>query len=349
MRAMTGLAALAAGLLTISSAQARELAQVTRIDANTVELTRDDSTPVAVWLSRDTVIDRGDRLANPQTSARKIRLAVPESTRTYVILLGDNGKSSVVAERSLPLEHASNFRDIGGYVTADGKTVRWGKAFRSAALPFLTDSDYALVAQLHIGTDVDLRSIDEREVDPDTIDDKTQALFVSNDYSMKKLFADMRKGMGENAYSGMEVLLAPQFRSLYRRIMADNGAVIYHCSAGQDRTGIATAMLYDVLGVDRETILKDYHLSTQLRRPQWEMPKLDPKEWPGNALVQFYASMPASQVNTAQPLYTPSGASHLAQFFAYLDKTYGGSEGYMKKVLGFTDADIARLKAVMLR
>ncbi|MEJ2457412.1 MAG: tyrosine-protein phosphatase, partial [Novosphingobium sp.] len=264
-------------------------------------------------------------------------------------LLGEDGHTTVVAERVLPLQQGSNFRDVGGYVTKDGKTVRWDKAFRSGAMPLLTDADYALIGQLHIDSVVDLRSIEEREGAPDLVDDRTGALFIANDYSLKPLMARFSKGNGENMYSGMEKMLAPQFRSLFRRLIADEGAVIYHCSAGQDRTGIATALLYDVLGVDRETILRDYHLSTELRRPQWEMPQVDPKDYPDNPIVQMYMAHGKDQPMKANPLYTPSGASYLAQFFTYLDRTYGGSEGYLKQALGMTDADIAKLRSVMLR
>ncbi|PEQ14014.1 protein tyrosine phosphatase [Novosphingobium sp. PC22D] len=342
------LVTLAVLLVTATSAQARELATVTRIDADTVELTREDTKPVAVWLSDDTVADDADTLVARDWTERSVQLDMPADRRGYVLLEADGGEPVVAAERSLPLAQASNFRDIGGYVTKDGRTVKWGRGFRSGAMPMLTEADYALIGQLGIDSVVDFRSLEEREVVPDRIDDKTGALFVSNDYSLKPLFARFGKGDGENTYAGMEKLLAPQYRSFFKRLIADEGAVLYHCSAGQDRTGIATAILYDVLGVDRETILKDYHLSTALRRPQWEMPKLDPEDYPDNPIVQYYFSLGENARKTAEPLYTPSGASHLAQFFAHIDKTYGGSEGYLKQGLGFTGADLARLREVML-
>jgi protein-tyrosine phosphatase len=97
---------------------------------------------------------------------------------------------------------------------------------------------------------------------------------------------------------------------------------------------MATAILYDTLGVDRETILKDYHLSTLLRRPDYEMPKIDPKDYPDNPIVQYYFKRASGERAKAEPLYTPTGVSHLAQFFTYLDRTYGGSEGYWKQGLG---------------
>ena len=355
MRTRTALSAvLALFVFTASSAEARELATVTRLDAGQVELDRGDDAPVSVWLSTDTNLDSSDNLVAKATKAEKLAVDLPEGKRAYLLLQGADGNVHVVAERVLPLQQGSNFRDIGGYVTKDGGVVRWGKVYRSGAQPLLTDADLALVDQLDIGTVVDLRSLEERQINPDTIDDREGALFVSNDYSMKALMGPMMARKGEHIYEGMEKLLAPQYRSLYRRIMAegdgdDEGAVLYHCSAGQDRTGVATALLYDMLGVDRETILADYHLSTDLRRPYWEMPRFDAADYPNNPIAQHYAKEYADKDTKAKPLYTPSGESHLAQFFTYLDATYGGSAGYMKQVLGFTDEDLAKLRSVMLQ
>jgi len=339
---------IAAALFSPVVVEARELAVLTRIDADTVELAREDASPVSIWLSEDGMIDQGDRMIEAQSKARKVKLPIPATKHLYAILLEDDGSSIVVAERRLPLEQGSNFRDIGGYVTKDGHTVRWGKAFRSGAMPLLTENDYTLIGQLDIGSVVDLRSLEERSITSDLVDDRTGALFLSNDYSMRTLFAGFQANKGENIYQGMEKLLVPQYRALYRRIMADEGAVLYHCSAGQDRTGIATALLYDMLGVDRETILKDYHLSTEWRKPQWEMPEIDPADYPGNLLVQYYASRSAEERKHPEPLYARSGASHLAQFFTYLDEHYGGSEGYMKTMLEFSDDDLESLRKAML-
>lgn len=90
-------------------------------------------------------------------------------------------------------------------------------------------------------------------------------------------------------------------------------------------------------------------MSTALRRPQWEMPKVDPADYPNNPILKYYFSKDETQRTIAEPLYTPSGASHLAQFFTYIDSQYGGSEGFMKKALLLTDADVGTLRATMLR
>lgn len=339
-------------LSAAASASARELATLTRIDAQSVALDPGDRAPAEIWISRDDKLGPDDRKIEAAVVAKrtngKIILAIPASERRYALLRDAKGTVVAVGERVLPIEQGSNFRDIGGYVTRDGRVVRWGKAFRSGAMPLFTEADYALVGQLGLGSVVDLRSLEEREVAPDLIDDRTGALFLSNDYSLQPLMANFGKGDGENAYRGMEKLLVPQLRALYRRIAADEGAVVYHCSAGQDRTGMATAMLYDMLGVDRETILKDYHLSTALRRPQYEMPKVDPADYPNNPILKYYFNRDEDKRAVAEPLFTPSGASHLAQFFTYIDGEYGGSEGFMRQALGLKDADIARLRTVML-
>lgn len=341
--------ALSLSLFAAVPAGAVETVRIERIDASSGALERDDTAPVSIWLSRDTTLDESDRLIVRDSDAKRVELPMAVTRRDYVIMVGQDGSQTVVGERVLPLEQGSNFRDIGGYTTKDGKTVRWGKAFRAGAMPSLTEPDYALLEQLDIDTVVDLRSLEERDVAADLLDDRTGALFVSNDYSIKPLFANWGQGDGENVYKGMEKLLKPQFRSMFKRLLADEGAVVYHCSAGQDRTGIATALIYDLLGVDRETILKDYHLSTELRRPQFELPPIDPKDYPDNPIVQYYAASKAKGDLKAEPLYTPTGQSHLAQFFTYLDKEYGGTEKYLVNELGMSEADIATLKASLLQ
>ena len=325
--------------------------EVSRIDAASVAITWSDADRVTVLAA-----SRADASpAEARVVASKLRggrhvVAAPADQRIYFLLRNEaDGTLARLAERELPLEQGSNFRDVGGYATADGKRVRWGKVFRSGAMPLLTEGDMGLLESLGIGTVVDLRSMDERQIAPGMLDDRTGALFVSNDYSLRTLMASMMAGDGENMYRGLPEALAPQYRAIFRRLLADDGAVVYHCSAGQDRTGVATALLLSTLGVPRETILTDYHLSTALRRPQFEMPPLDPADWPGNPIVPFYvAAQKAGSAARAEPLYTLSGQSHLVQFFAQIDAQYGSVDGYLKAVLGLKEEDLARLKALYL-
>jgi protein-tyrosine phosphatase len=340
------------GLIAAATpAHAIDNAVVTRIDTGHVAVEWKDADPVSVFVSPSPKADvkKAEVVAKADRSGRVV---VPYATtdRRYFILR-DHGDKSVlhVAERVLPLEQGSNFRDAGGYKGADGKHVAWGRIFRSGAMPLLTELDYTTLEKLKIMTIVDLRSTDERIIAPDMLDDRTGATFISNDYSLKGLMAGYGKGDGENAYRGMDRFLKPQLKQVFRAMLRDEGAVMYHCSAGQDRTGITTGLILSALGVDRATILKDYHMSTELRRPQFEMPPLDPADWPGNPIVPYYvASMKKPGGPKAEPLFTPKGNSHLAQFFEMVDKDYGSVDAYLDKELGVGPQQIAQLRALYL-
>lgn len=346
------IAAWAAGaVLAASPALAIDNAVVTRIDAGHVAVEWQDSDPVSVF-----VADAPD--ADPKKATlvakaeRSGRVVVPHATseRRYFILR-DHGDRSVlrVAERVLPLEQGSNFRDAGGYPAAGGKRVAWGRIFRSGAMPLLTELDYSALEKLKIATIVDLRSTDERMIAPDMLDDRTGATFISNDYSLKGLMAGYGKGDGEYAYRGMDTFLKPQLKAVFRTLLRGEGALMYHCSAGQDRTGITTALIYSALGVDRATIIRDYHLSTELRRPQFEMPPLDPADWPGNPIVPYYVAAAKKPGGPkAEPLFTPKGNSHLVQFFEIIEKDYGSVEAYLEKELGVGPKDVAKLRQMYL-
>lgn len=336
-------------LASTAPALAIETVTVDRIDADSVKVRWKDNDPVDIIIT-DTPVAAGAAVPVVKASRKgEAIVPLPAAKRQFIVLRdGGDGSLTLAAERELPLAKGSNFRDLGGYKGAGGKTVRWAKVFRSGALPLLTEQDYTLLGGLDIGTIVDLRSLEEREVAATQLDDRTGALFISNDYSLKPLMANMGSMKGEYVYTGMEKLLAPQYRSLFKRLLADDGAVMYHCSAGQDRTGIASALILSALGVDRETILADYHLSTKLRRPQNEMPPLDPTQYPANPIVQYYAAAAKKPGGVkAEPLYSASGKSHLAQFFEILDRDYGGVEGYLA-TLGITAVDIARLRSLYL-
>lgn len=321
---------------------------LTRLDEDTVELRRLEATRVDVWSSLDPVLDRADLRLQRGFTGRSLRVAMPAATRRYLLLAPRFGKPGVVAERTLPLQQGSNFRDFGGYLTRDGHVVRWGRLFRSAAMPLLTERDYQLLAGLHPDSILDLRALAERELMPDQLDDRSGALFLSNDYPLRELMAHMGPADGELIYKGLETLMVPQFRMLLARLLEDRGAVVVHDVWGQDRVGVIVALLYDVLGVDRATIHADFHLSEQVRRPQFEIPDLDPKDFPGNLIVGYYASKKVNGVHKPDHLYTPTGASHIDRFLEYIDRDYGGSEAYFRKLLGVSSSDLARLKAVLL-
>lgn len=258
-----------------------------------------------------------------------------------------------VAERLLPLERGSNFRDVGGYSAAGGKHVRWGKIYRSGAMPLLSDKDYAYLDALDIDTIVDLRSVEERQIAPTLLDDRTGARYVANDYSANAIFGRLAAtkpgaaptGVG-SMYREWLISLAPQYRAIFAGLLAKDGAVAYHCSAGQDRTGVGTALVLSALGVPRDVILADYHLSTPFRRTENEMPTIDAAQYPGNVVASFYAkTMATPEARKPRPLYDATGAAQLAATFDEIDRRWGSVDRYLDEVLGVDANELAALRA----
>jgi protein-tyrosine phosphatase len=347
---MRSIFAITIALLSSTALHAVDKADVTRVDDANVLIAWEDKDKLDIYLvdQPDAPLSKAALVASDSGNGA-VTIALPAAARKF-IRIKDHGDKSIVtvAERILPLEQGSNFRDLGGYKGARGKAVRWGKIYRSGAMPMLSERDYSLLGSLNIKSIIDLRSTDERQVAPTQLDDRTGAMFLSNDYSLAPMMRDYGKKQ-DNFYAGMEKTLKPQLRQIFGRLLAAEGSTVYNCSAGQDRTGMTSALILSVLGVDRETILTDYHLSTPSRRLQWEMPDVKPEDYPGNMIVQYYAASAKNpEGRKAEPLYTKAGRSHLVEFFEYLDKEYGGVEGYLAKELQVGPKEIARLREIYL-
>lgn len=269
---------------------------------------------------------------------------VPQAgpARRYILLRNAaTGEVTRVAERVLPLEAGSNFRDIGGYPAAGGKRVKWGVIFRSGGTPLLTDADKARIAALGLTSMVDLRSDEERVIAPTRIDGVP---YTAVGYSMTSLGAG--GGMGE-VYARMPEALAPQVRQVFARLLRHETPLAYNCSAGQDRTGFVTAVVLSALGTPYPVIVSDYHLSTKYRRPEFEMPRIDPAMYPGNAAAVLFAHYQSDpRYATPQPLKTAEGKPYLDFAFAEMQRKWGGVQGYLRQAIGLTPADQAKLRAL---
>jgi len=274
-------------------------------------------------------------------------LASAAAPRSYILLRdARTGETTRVAERLIPLEAGSNFRDIGGYQGAGGKHVRWGLIYRSGATPLLTPADQARIGALGLTQMVDLRSDEERVLAPTRIDGVP---YTAVGYSMKDMmrFMSATGGNGSTLYRQFPRFLAPQLRIIFAHLKRGDGPLVYNCSAGQDRTGFTTAVILSALGVSRETILEDYHLSTRWRRPANEMPPINAAAYPPDS---FYAMFARFQDPNRKPevLRDPDGTPFLAGAFAEIDAKYGSIEGYLAKEIGFGAKDVAALRKAYL-
>jgi protein-tyrosine phosphatase len=256
-----------------------------------------------------------------------------------------DGRSLVVAERTLPLGSGVNFRDLGGYAAAGGRRTRWGRVFRAGSLADLSDDDVAYLGQLGLARSCDLRSTQEATDHPDRLPPGAlgdHRPVVARVHPLRRMWAFYRKRSQVQALlaDGYRVMLdqnAPLFAGLLRSA-ADpaNLPLVVHCTAGKDRTGLAVALLLDVLGVPDEVILADYTLSNAafdvlLGRMREQMQPL--------------YSLGLSEAQ-ARP-FLLAEARTLESALAYLRRRHGSAETYLAKA-GLDDTTLANLRATLL-
>lgn len=154
-----------------------------------------------------------------------------------------------------------NFRDIGGYVGMDGKTVAWGQYLRSGRQDRMTESDLARVAQLKINTQIDLRREEEVSSQGRGPLSSLGASYILNSVLTDHTISNLNRetGITGTRYLGyLQYDLAP-WQRLFTLLSDPNlYPVLVHCTAGKDRTGVTTALLLSVLGVDRSVIEADF-------------------------------------------------------------------------------------------
>ena len=169
--------------------------------------------------------------------------------------------------RLVELDAAHNFRDIGGYPTADGRSTRWNRLYRADGLSHLTDRDRETLRALGLRTVIDLRSSAELAERGQFAD--TSALSFEHMPILDVLWPQDDLAHFESdrefllwAYRDMLDAGRDRFAAAISRL-ARTGALpaVFHCAAGKDRTGLLAALLLSGLGVRRESVLADYALT----------------------------------------------------------------------------------------
>jgi protein-tyrosine phosphatase len=164
---------------------------------------------------------------------------------------------------------ARNFRDLGGYQTADGRLVRRAHVYRSDALAELTDADLVTLSDLGVRTIYDLRRDEECEHSPGRLScvrlELPSRRVSDTDPATLQSAADGERWLLED-YLGMLANAGPVFSRLFSALAAPgSGPAVFHCTAGKDRTGLTAALLLTALGVERSVILDDYELTNRFK------------------------------------------------------------------------------------
>ena len=241
--------------------------------------------------------------------------------------------------RTLDFEGCVNFRDLGGYRTADGRSVAWRTLFRADGLNKLTAADRAQLVDLGMTTVIDLRTLDEAaqrgSFPVDQVSVRYVGLPLTDVLPATETLPDWKEAAYVATRYGAMVTEGGPVLTEAIDVLSSGGALpaVVHCSAGKDRTGVLSALLLAFLGVPDETIIEDYALSASAMERLLERLKAEYPE-------------AADQVERYAPAILHVVPETMEQFLAALRLEYG-SYDELAVSLGVVEA-VERLRATVL-
>ncbi len=263
------------------------------------------------------------------------------------------------AQQFLPVGSIVNARDLGGYPTANGMIVRSGLLLRSASLAEVSEKDLAYLAGISIGTMVDFRMDFELRGKEDKIIPGAQYVRLPiNSSGMDIADEDARELSRHKSFDVRKFIMIAAFnkraqriaREMYPTMVTDTGcqeqfaqflqlvvhadsAILFHCTQGKDRTGLASAYILSALGVDRETIIKDFDATNAIyakdvKRISRRIRFLGGKDKELETVKAFIGANTENFINALD----------------LIDSEYGSMSNYLQGPLGLSEEDIRLLK-----
>lgn len=269
----------------------------------------------------------------------------------------------VFSQQLLPVKGIVNARDLGGYTVKDGRKVRNGRLLRTAHLADASDSDVNYLAALPVKKIIDFRKEEELNGKADRKIPGAEHLFLPVDasgnaaasaseeerkkftggkkFDVKKIiiplsFNEKAKKVAEGMYP---VLLFSQecqkaYAKFFRMLLdTEDGAVLYHCTQGKDRTGIASALLLAALGADRETIIADFDATNLIYEK-------DVRKY--SSRVRFWGGK-EEEVDVVKS-FLGANTDNFVKALDRIDSEYGSMDAYLRGPIGLNDADINTLR-----
>ena len=265
--------------------------------------------------------------------------------------------------QSIGLEGVGNARELGGYQSEDGRTVKRGVFLRTAALGGATEADIQRLGEVYqLATVIDLRMTSEIEAAPDpeiegvknihlgiideeALEEKRQSLSPEDlegldlTNTLDRLKMASKLGIvGDQMY--VNFLSGDAGKAGYKQLfqelleLPEGGAVLFHCTQGKDRTGCAAMLILSALGVDEETILADFTLTNIYNE----------------ALIESERQMLSAQgvegeeQETYLRLMDEVDAQYMINALDWLKESYGSVLGYISDELGIEEAQLETLR-----
>ena len=251
-------------------------------------------------------------------------------------------------QRVIHLKGTSNTRDIGGYQTADGRTINWRQIIRSDRLSRLTPEDFQNLEEMGLRTVVDLRTVRENEKHPTVWEGDNPPQFFhfpvgdSNGpwfKKQKKLLSRNKfteEDMLEHMMSGYRMVAevgSPSYERLMEVVLDEsNWPILFHCSAGKDRAGIATTLILEALGVDRKTIMEDYMLTNEVSQAERKATILSKDR--ENYTARVGSRMGSSKGPPPKAFFPLVGVvpEMLEIYYATVEEEYGSMDAYLARI-----------------
>lgn len=248
----------------------------------------------------------------------------------------------------LSLTKLRNIRDLGGIINSDGKTIRKNCFIRSSSLFKLNSKDIEILKnEYKLNTIIDLRTKREVEEKPEINIDKV------NYYHMPVLNDSVAGLSHEKKVSSLKSLkLMPPMEKMYINMVSDDClenvcvilrkiltlkdneySVLFHCTAGKDRTGIIAALILEILNVNREKVIQEYMFTNRFTKAKAKFIYL------GLMIVKFNHKF-ANKIR----LYYISKQEYIKSSLESLEKEYGSIKDFFIKKVGFSEEDIEKIQ-----
>ena len=249
--------------------------------------------------------------------------------------------------RLLPMDGSHNTRELGGYKTTDGKSIKWGMLFRSDKLSDISKADQAYLQNLGIKKIIDFRSKEEKAEDPDIVPKGITYIEmpISVDGAMRSKIEAVLKGETNKEVKSFLIDANKEFVSDYngvyedflKNLIDDDGPALFHCTAGKDRAGFAAAITLIALGVSKEDVIKDYMKTNQFTEERIE------------EIISQIELMTLYQTD-AEVLRPLLGVEreYIETAFQTAEDEYGSLMNFIRHGLNISDDDLQKLRTKFL-
>lgn len=309
-------------------------------DSYTINFSKNGEWTIYMGTSPDAVDMDTEVAVTTESSVTISGLSKEQRYYFAVELNGDKENIAIVSERQLAVKGQPNFADLGGIVTMEGRSVKWGKIYRSGELSGLTDEDVAYMASLKLDAIIDFRFPAEKEEAPDKFPSGVDTIPIpvaDGSYDESTIIRWLMTGDTE-AFDTMlvhvnRILVTEEQKSFeeFFNYIEEGKTVLFHCTKGKDRAGFAAAMFLSALGVDRETIIDNYLNSNDYLSEITE------------ATINYVISKGLNG-ELLRPILEVR-PEYIQTAFKIIDNEYGGVESYLRNNL---KVDIEKLKDMYL-